>query len=231
MGTITRHAGAPFARGETSSAADLEADIAACYEQFNGNIDDTNLDASTQISGATLLDSTLTSGNISTTPSDGITTEKMAKRCYVQTSTTGDSLAEFAVGSYFDVPGIQRIIVTPYSSTDLIFARFSATLFNDPSTSFNKSFAWTFSVDGTDLTALSLKNTPAGVPNTGIRTTISYQWSFVAGLIRPITITPRMACISASVATGWSFATTGVSIQEPVTFEANKIFTAIVLPG
>ena len=43
MGIISRHAGAPFADGETLAGADLEGDFATIYAEFNGNIEAANL--------------------------------------------------------------------------------------------------------------------------------------------------------------------------------------------
>ena len=43
MGMISRHAGAPFADGETLAGADLEGDFATVYAAVNGNLDSTNL--------------------------------------------------------------------------------------------------------------------------------------------------------------------------------------------
>lgn len=43
MGTITRHAGAPFADGEVLAGADLEGDFNNIYSEFNGQIESSNL--------------------------------------------------------------------------------------------------------------------------------------------------------------------------------------------
>lgn len=43
MGTISRHAGAPFADGEILTGADLEGDFSTIYDEVNGNLDDANL--------------------------------------------------------------------------------------------------------------------------------------------------------------------------------------------
>ena len=67
MGTISRHANAPFVDGETLSGTDLEADFAAAFSAINGNIEDANVKAGAAIDASKLLDASIATGKFANT--------------------------------------------------------------------------------------------------------------------------------------------------------------------
>jgi len=215
MGTITRHAGAPFARGETSSAADLEFDIKSCYSEFNGNITDANLSATTPINGAALRNDSLSDSSFSTTPADLLETSRMARRGYVSTSSSADSLTSVSGFVVADVPGISYITVTPYAVTDVVVARFSATFQQALPT--EGIWSWLFSINGTDtdiITTSTLSDFTVGVR----ARQVTCQWAFTAAAISPITIVPRhLRWLGGSSAAA--------------AFSGTRVFSVTVLPG
>jgi len=146
MGTISRHAGAPFASGETlDGTADLEVDIAAIVSEVNGNLDNSNIVAGADISGAKLADATVPGAKLE---GDAVTTAKMVAaavtKASVETSTSADSLTTSAL--FTDVPGLSSITVTPGSTSDQIVITFSCWL----TVTGAGQYAFAFSVGGTD---------------------------------------------------------------------------------
>jgi len=81
MGTITRHAGAPFQDGETLAGADLESDIAGAYDAINGNIDTVNLKnnavTTAKIANGAVTQAKLDGTLVATVADDGVTTVKI----------------------------------------------------------------------------------------------------------------------------------------------------------
>ena len=218
MAQIARSGNEPFASGATSVAADLETDIAASYKQMNGLTDNTNIVTGADINGTKLQNGTLTATNIFAAGSGGIAPGKMATRSYVQVDATGHTMTTST--TTVDVPGLDPISVTPHTVNDVIIARFTANV-NHGS---GASFAWLFEVDGTDTTQLALTGVKSGFIS------FSYQWAFTSGQTIPIQVKPRYALGNG---TG-TFATTITNPDGSSTgfsFEANKIFSVIVLPG
>ncbi len=62
MGLVSRHAGAPFADGETLSGTDLETDFATIFDEYNGGTDNANIASGAAIVGTKLASATLTDG-------------------------------------------------------------------------------------------------------------------------------------------------------------------------
>lgn len=131
MSTATRHAGAPYADGETLSGADLEADIANVYAVVNGDIDNTNIAASANIAGSKLADNSITAGKLQDgsvsnakiaddTISNAKFTDGSTVRCYISTSSASYALGTATTfGTFTDVTAA-TVVAT--SVSDIILA-------------------------------------------------------------------------------------------------------------
>jgi len=148
MGLISRHANAPFADGETLSGVELEQDFATVYDEFNGNIENSNISSSADISGTKLADTSITNAKLQ---SDSMTVAKMAASAVTKHHVAIDTsfgAVTTSQASLIDFAGLTSATLTPGSTSDMIMmdlAFYYAASAND--TSNDLVIGW--DVDGT----------------------------------------------------------------------------------
>lgn len=113
MGTITRHAGAPFADGEILPGADLEADFDTIYDLVNGGIDDANLE-DLGVTTSKLAASAVTTAKLA---ANAVTQAKMTSGAASASEVTahwGTTNYAFSTSAYSDVgPAISHTVGNP----------------------------------------------------------------------------------------------------------------------
>lgn len=201
MGIITRHAGAPFANGETLSGADLEEDIGSIVAGVNGNLDDANISS---LSGNKITDASIPTSALVDTPTSatgGIQRANLASTVALTSST-----------SYIDIPSLTGVTLTPAAATDTIMLELQLNLFGITDAYIG------FSIAGTDYTAQYIGALAQF-------TTYNISFAMVAGDVSAKVCKPRAK--RASVGTDHTF----LNGQSSVTVDYNAIFRAWLLPA
>jgi len=146
MGTVTRHAGAPFANGETLSGTDLETDIANLVAEINGSLDNSNIDASADINGSKLANTSITGAKM---VASTLTTAKLSAASIPYTYVTTDSTGAVADTdtAYVDVPNITSITATNLTIGDKLLIDFTFLIVGAGA----PLFFFTFDVDGANV--------------------------------------------------------------------------------
>jgi hypothetical protein len=98
VGVPARHAGAPYATGETIFANDIETDVANLYAQL-GNIEDVNVAAAADIAASKLADLTIPGAKF---VADTITQGKIAANSISDYDLTADSTVTVATSAWTD---------------------------------------------------------------------------------------------------------------------------------
>ena len=178
MSIIRRHPLAPYRPGETVDGTnDVEHDIAAFVDQFNNaKIDDANIKSGANITASSVATGAITSDKIITKSVD---TSKMSKVAYFTSDTTADLATNS--NTFVDVPSISSITVTPWDTTDLVIATFTAMI--HASSGSYSSFVFSFDIGGSPLDGLALLHIdPVSTA------TVTYSWAQAAGVASPTTL-------------------------------------------
>jgi len=147
MGTVTRHAGAPFANTETLDGTDLETDIANLVSEVNGNLDNSNIVSGADINGSKVANATITAAKmVASTLTTAQFSAATIPYTYIETDSTG-AVADTAM-SYVDVPNITAITATNLTIGDKLLFEFIFQI----SGSGAPLFYFTFDVDGSNVT-------------------------------------------------------------------------------
>lgn len=209
MGTVSRHAGAPYADGETLAGADLETDIANIVSEINGNLDNSNIVAGADISGAKiaddsmdgskLIDATVTKAKIAT---GGLTQCSVAIAAEATTAMTNATTLQ-------DVPSVTAATMTPSAVGDMIELDFTTTVKAANTT--RLGYYFTFSVDGTDQDDLIFCVARADADDNEIHVPIHLSWAGTATATTAMVFKPRYRFAGGAYATAaWSTSASSV---------------------
>lgn len=146
MGLISRHAGAPIARGETSSGADLETDIANAYTLVNGNIENANVAAAADLNGAKLGSGTMANAKVADST---LTATQFAADTFSKQTNASDFNTETAIGAAWTQVETRTITTSDGPGPILL----TATLVLVVPVAGYKLFRARLTRDGTDLLA------------------------------------------------------------------------------
>lgn len=187
MGTITRHAGAPFVNGEVLDGDDLEFDIDAIVTELNGNIDGDNFKTDANVSGSKIQADSLTATQFTNST---ITTAVMAaaglpKHAVSVVSSYG-TLSGSA--SLRDFSGLTAATLTPGSIMDMIFMdiAFDISAAGNPPVAGLFGLGW--HVNGTDYDNVMSRSIPE-LPSH--KFTLYSSYSVLAPSAASMTIKPR----------------------------------------
>ena len=202
MGTVARHSGAPYVRGEILDGTnDLEVDIGNIVTEVNGNLDNSNLDASANIAGTKLADNTIPTAKYQ---DDSVTVAKIADAAmssYGLTTATGaTSLVGGADAIFHDVEGLTTLTITPGSVNDLLVFDFTGVIKQDASDAVQIN--WTVSINGVDEPSFAFSSADVGAVSTS---NIAVAWSYfkAAGTTSPLSIKARYKRGGGSFSTVW----------------------------
>ena len=147
MGTVTRHAGAPFANTETLDGTDLETDIANLVSEVNGNLDNSNIASGADINGSKVANATITAAKmVASTLTTAQFSAATIPYTYIETDSTGGTADTNT--AYVDVPNITAITATNLTIGDKLVLEFSFQITGAGA----PLFFFTFDVDGSNVT-------------------------------------------------------------------------------
>ena len=214
MGTIARHPGAPYVRGEIlDGTIDLEVDINNIVTEVNGNLDTSNLKSTTaNLTGSQLANNTIPTAKLQ---DNAVTTAKMAASAvasYGLTQAASSSALAGGTGSaWTNVEDLSAITITPGSALDLLVMQFTGSI----AVTTRLWVAFTVSLNGVDQFSFS----SAG-DDYAPYVQASWSYSRVAGTTSPLTIRARYKNI-----TGINF-----SCNWDTRIEINRTFSVMCIP-
>ena len=183
MGTVARHSGAPYVRGEILDGTnDLEVDINNIVTAVNGGLDNSNITAAANIAGTKLANNTIPTAKYQ---DDSVTVAKMAATAVPSFalstgSTTGANLS-VPTSSYISVPGISSVSVTPGTVGDLVTIDFTGTV--ETSDASSPIFTFAARINGADTVIGLVHAGSTASPNT-----VHCMWAFAATSTSPVTV-------------------------------------------
>lgn len=218
MGTVSRHSNYPYQDGETLSGADLETDINNIVTEINGNLDNSNIDSSADISGSKLADNSVTNAKLQNST---VTTAKISSSAVVQAYVSTATGTETATTStaLADVTGVTDATLTIGSTDDIIKCTMYMTL--TPATvGATSQMVLGFAVNGTDTNDVAISESFGTTTPYDADFTVSAVWAQTAPATGAIVIKPRYRRYSAGNVPSFSSNIT-----------TNRVFTVEVIPN